>query len=55
LRPENFTYGSDSRAWWLCPKGHSYKTVIKYRTNKNAPTGCPYCSGRSSLTKDLFD
>ena len=54
LRPENFTYGSDSRAWWLCPKGHSYKTVIKYRTNKNAPTGCPYCSGNKSLNLDLF-
>ena len=54
LRPENFTFGSDNKPWWLCPKGHSYDAAIKNRTNKNAPTGCPYCSGRSSLNYDLF-
>jgi len=46
LRPENFTYGNENKFWWLCPKGHSYETVLKYRTNINSPTGCPYCVGK---------
>ena len=54
LRPENFTFGSDKKPWWLCPKGHSYDAAIKNRTNKNHPTGCPYCSGNKSLNLDLF-
>jgi hypothetical protein len=48
LRPENFSYGSKSKSWWLCPNGHSYKAAIGERTNKNRPTGCPYCSGREA-------
>lgn len=44
--PEDFTYGSAEKAWWLCPKGHSYESVIKKRTNKNHSTGCPYCAGK---------
>ena len=54
LRPENFTFGSDNKPWWLCPKGHSYDAAIKNRTNKNRPTGCPYCSGNKSLNLDLW-
>jgi len=45
LRPENFSFGSDTKAWWTCPKGHSYKAAIKNRTNKDNLTGCPECSG----------
>jgi len=45
LKPEDFTYGSDEKVWWLCPKDHDYYAVIKNRTNKR-PRGCPYCSGR---------
>ena len=47
LKPEDFTFGSDKRIWWLCPKGHSYYSIIKNRTGKNK-TGCPYCSNRRS-------
>ena len=45
LKPENFTFGSDTKVWWLCEKGHSYYSAIKNRTNKDNLTGCPYCSG----------
>jgi uncharacterized protein len=45
LIPDNFSYGSKNMVWWLCPKGHSYESVIGRRTGKK-PTGCPYCSGR---------
>jgi very-short-patch-repair endonuclease len=48
LTPNDFTYASSKRIWWLCPKKHSYETPISYRTSKNKPTGCPYCSGRKA-------
>jgi very-short-patch-repair endonuclease len=54
LRPENFSYGSHQKIWWLCPESHSYSSVIKERTNKNKPTGCPYCAGKKTLNYDLF-
>ena len=53
LRPENFSYGSGHKLWWICPKGHSYLQKPSVRTSHG--TGCPYCSGRKSLTPDLFD
>ena len=43
LRPEEFTHGSGKKVWWLCPKDHSYDSVISDRTSKKS--GCPYCSG----------
>jgi very-short-patch-repair endonuclease/uncharacterized Zn-finger protein len=43
LRPEDVTHGSHKKVWWLCPKGHSYYSVVSNRT-KNS-TSCPYCSG----------
>jgi hypothetical protein len=45
LKPYQVTHGSEKRVWWLCPKGHSYDSIICSRTKKK-PTGCPYCSGQ---------
>ena len=45
LKPDEFTYGSAKKVWWLCPKGHSYDSIIKSRTGKQQ-NGCPYCSGQ---------
>ena len=47
-RPEEFTYGSKKKVWWLCPKGHSYDSVIHSRTRKK-PTGCQKCKNLDSL------
>ena len=44
LKPEDFTFGSKKKVWWLCPKGHSYDSTINGRTNKSL--GCPFCSGK---------
>jgi very-short-patch-repair endonuclease len=52
LRPENFSYGSGNKMWWLCSKGHSYESVISGRTHRNR--GCPYCAGQKTLNYDLF-
>ena len=46
LTPDDFTYGSGKKVWWLCPEGHDYVSSISHRTNTKNPTGCPYCSGR---------
>jgi hypothetical protein len=46
-KPEDFTFGSNKKVWWLCPKQHEYHAVIKERTRKDSRVkGCPYCSGR---------
>ncbi len=52
LKPENFSYGSGNKIWWLCSKGHSYKRSLNTRTSHG--TGCPYCSGRRTLNYDLW-
>jgi len=51
LTPHNFTTRTSKKIWWLCPKGHSYNTVINSRTGKN-PTGCPFCSGREATEEN---
>jgi len=43
LKPENFTYGSNKKIWWICSKGHEWDVVISERTRGR---GCPYCSGK---------
>ena len=44
--PSDFTYGSNKKAWWACPRGHDYIAAIKSRTgNRNS---CPLCSHHSS-------
>lgn len=46
--PSEYTYGSGKRVWWKCPTfGHSYMTVISYRTISH--TGCPVCAGKKVL------
>ncbi len=57
-RPSEFLAHSNKKVWWVCPKGHSYETVIDHRTKKD-PTGCPICANRQLLVgfndlKSLF-
>ena len=42
--PESVTGQSKSKAWWLCPKGHSFSASIKSRVNRKS--GCPVCANR---------
>ena len=43
LTPDDVTYGSKTKAWWVCDKGHDdWLAVISSRTGKK-PTGCPEC------------
>ena len=45
LKPNQVTFGSGKKMWWLCPKNHSYIQSITLRTNYQNQ-GCPYCSGK---------
>ena len=49
LTPKEITSRNNKKVWWLCPKGHSYNSVIAGRTGRKR--GCPYCSGRKKLAR----
>lgn len=48
IKPEEVSFGSNKKAWWLCNKEHSYSAKIAKRTRKTHPTGCPKCSNNIS-------
>jgi len=41
LQPTGISPHSNKSAWWLCIKGHSWKTSINNRANGS---GCPFCN-----------
>ena len=41
LRPENLTYGSNERPWWLCEKGHYWRSSVSNRCRLGR--GCSKC------------
>ena len=44
-KPDQYTYGSDEYAWWICPtEKHSYWQKIVYRTSRGY--GCPCIFGK---------
>lgn len=47
LDPNTLSLNSHKKVWWLCPKGHSYASIIASRTRNHR--GCPYCSGQKVL------
>lgn len=49
--PKTIGKGSSYKAFWLCPKGHSWKANVNSRANG---TGCPFCKNvRASSTNNL--
>ncbi|MBP1054553.1 zinc-ribbon domain-containing protein [Rhodococcus qingshengii] len=38
--------GSAYRAWWICPAGHEYLSVVSARVRGR---GCAYCAGKQAL------
>ena len=44
LKPSDVLPGSEKRVWWICPKGHSYDTLVAVRAKMNC--GCPVCSNK---------
>ena len=47
LTPSDVSFGSHQKAWWRCPKGHSYRAAISSRAGGG--TGCPFCAGQKVI------
>lgn len=47
LKPEQISYGSGKKVWWVCKKGHEYQMAPCARA-KGA--GCPICAGQRLLS-----
>ena len=45
LKPEDVAAASGKRVWWICKKGHSYRSAIYTRKK----CGCPYCSNKKII------
>ena len=43
ILPSDIKAYSNHKYWWICPNGHSYKTVAAHRASGR---GCPYCAGQ---------
>ena len=46
LKPQDISYGSNRRVWWLGKCGHTWLASIKNRSNGS---GCPFCSGNQVM------
>ena len=47
LKPNQVSFGVDTKVWWICDKGHEYEAAIAKRTGDK--TNCPYCSNQKVL------
>ena len=47
---ENYSYGSSKDIWWICKKGHEWKSRINRRVKGGS--NCPYCEGRLADKKN---
>lgn len=43
LTPYDFTFGSNEKVWWSCPKGHEYRSTIN---DRRKGSGCPTCANK---------
>lgn len=46
--PAEVSYGSSKKAWWLCPNGHSYYSMV---ADRNRGFGCPNCANHVSAAE----
>lgn len=47
IKPEEITFGSVKKIWWLCDKIHEWQATPN---NRSKGQGCPYCAGRKVLS-----
>lgn len=48
LLPENVVPGTNKQVWWLCSKGHIWKSSVEQRCRSK---GCPVCQNRRIINK----
>lgn len=46
IGPDEISQGSHKKIWWICGKKHEWESRVYNRIR----AGCPYCSGRKTLT-----
>jgi hypothetical protein len=51
LIPEDVTANSGRKAWWICTKGHEWRTRI---ADRNRGRGCPYCAGMKACEENCL-
>jgi hypothetical protein len=44
---DQVSVGTKLKAWWICPKGHSYEAVV---SNRVIGRGCSFCGGKKVLS-----
>ena len=49
--PEDVTFGSIRKFWWICDNGHSWQATVNNRTSGK---GCPKCAKRTSQIENRF-
>ena len=49
LNPEFVFAGSSKKVWWICEKGHEWRTTISNRTNASNKNLCPYCQRKKTI------
>lgn len=45
FNPDEVSYGSNKKIWWICERGHEWYANI---TNRSRGAGCPHCSPHTS-------
>ena len=45
MTPADVTVSSNKKVWWMCKKGHEWKTSVDQRKK----AGCPYCGNKKVL------
>jgi hypothetical protein len=53
LTPEKLTYGSGKKIWWICEKGHEWKSDVQNRTKGKGCSRCKNSSGEKYIDKLL--
>ena len=46
ISPNEINAGAEKKVWWICPKGHSYNSLLRNRRNG---VGCPICNSKKVL------
>jgi hypothetical protein len=53
LTPDDVTYKTKTKVWWMCRKGHEWNAQIYSRSMDSR--GCPYCSGLKATEEDCLE
>lgn len=50
--PDQYSYGSNEKVWWVCKNNHKWEASISSRAKGH---GCPYCYGLKKTRDQMLD